>query len=134
MSGRETVWGLPLWLLVVGGLVMCVSAIPLVVLPTWRQGRLPGLAASHADRNAVMNWAAFSFLMLAGGVVTLRDYGWIGADLAAVGVLVFGLLFIVGLVLDVTIFLFNRPKFAVPPARRLEAGAWKDRLGRRRGR
>ncbi len=91
-----------------------------------RRGFIRGLHIGVAAIVALLAGIAGTVVSQNAASSTLRDVGSEAADWCF-------LLFAALIVLDVSVTLFNRPKFVVPPHARNEPGALRHLFGRRQG-
>jgi hypothetical protein len=113
---------LPKPVLVVGGIVF-VAALWVLARRYWTypagESRTGG---DHAERGFVCIALSMSFLFLALTMNLFENYRWVTTAVARIVGLTLAGLAVLSALAFLTVFLFNQPKFLVPPPQRGQAG------------
>jgi len=121
-ASHTTRSGIPNLALAIVGLLLFGGAWALI--PRWWRTGLPGdrFFNDHLTRAFLGNMVFMACLTLVFVLIVVKDYGWISLDAAKILILPLAVTAVLAVVSIGTIYLFNRPKFMVPPRLRGQRG------------
>lgn len=113
---------IPSSVIAVSGLLFCAAAW--VLIPRWWRSGMRGdlFFSEHLNRAFMANIVMLSGLTLVVSVAAVEESGWVSARVATSMALMFAAVSALAVIMIGTIYLFNWPKFLVPPRMRNQPG------------